>query len=304
MKFTGSLVAIATPFHEDGSLDKRSLERLVEWHISQGTDGLVCSGATGESVCLSESDRLEILGVCLQAAAGKIPVIAGTGTPDTRETVRLTEQAQKAGAAGCLVITPFYNKPTPRGCVLHYREVAKVGLPVVVYHNPGRTQVRLNAEALAEIGAIEGIAALKDSSGDKELIQRLGSLSPFPILSGDDWMTFETLQIGGVGAISVIGNIVPRVWKEMIHLCLEKRWEEAKPISDRFQPLCEALFQEVNPQCVKYALSLMGKCGTTLRLPLVPPLEDSKKGVKRALLRLALPFEERLLSFQSEKQRK
>ncbi len=299
MKFTGSLVAIATPFHPDGSLDKYSLKRLVEWHVSEGTDGIVCSGATGESVCLSETDRLDILDVCLEAAAGKIPVIAGTGTPDTRETIRLTEQARKAGAAGCLVITPFYNKPTARGCVLHYKEVAQVGLPVVVYHNPGRTQVRLTAETLAEISAIEGIAALKDSSGDKELIRELCGLSSFPILSGDDWMTFETLQMGGVGAISVIGNIVPRAWKEMIRLSLQKRWEEAKCISDRFQHLCQALFQEVNPQCVKYALSLMGKCGITLRLPLVPPLEESRKGIKRAFLRLALPFEEGSFSFRS-----
>lgn len=301
MKFTGSLVAIASPFHADGSLDKRSLERLVEWHISEGTDGLVCSGATGESVCLSETDRLEILDICLQTAAGRIPIIAGTGTPDTRETVRLTERAQKAGAAGCLVITPFYNKPSPRGCVLHYREVAKVSLPIIVYHNPGRTQVRLTAETLAEIGAIEGVAALKDSSGDKELIRDLHRLSPFPILSGDDWMTFETLQLGGVGAISVIGNIVPRAWKEMIHLSLQGHWEEAKRISDRFQPLCQTLFLEVNPQCVKYALSLMGKCGITFRLPLVPPLEESRKEVKKAFLRLALPFTESSLNVCSEK---
>jgi 4-hydroxy-tetrahydrodipicolinate synthase len=291
MKFLGSLVAIASPFHEDGSLDKRSLEGLVEWHIAEGTDGIVCSGATGESVCLSETDRLEILEVCLKTSAGRIPIIAGTGTPNTRETVRLTEQAQKAGAAGCLVITPFYNKPSARGCVLHYREVAKIGLPVVVYHNPGRTQVRLSAESLAEIGAIKGISALKDSSGDKELIRELGNISSFPILSGDDWMTFETLQMGGVGAISVIGNIIPRAWKEMIHLSLQGRFEEAKRISDRFQPLCQALFLEVNPQCVKYTMSLMGKCGLTLRLPLVPPLEESRREVKKVLLNLALPFQ-------------
>lgn len=291
MKFSGSFVAIATPFHVDGSLDRRSLERLVEWHIAEGTDGLVCSGATGESVCLSGSERREILDVCLKIAAGRIPVIAGTGTPDTRETVRLTEEALQAGAHGCLVITPFYNKPTARGCVAHYREVAKVGLPVVVYHNPGRTQVRLGAEALAEIGAIEGVAALKDSSGDKNLVRELKSLSDFPILSGDDWMTFETMRMGGVGAISVIGNIIPKAWKEMIHFCLEGKWVEAERISQRFHPLYEALFQEVNPQCVKYALELMGKCGATLRLPLVPPLEESKRELKRTFLRLALPFE-------------
>lgn len=291
MSFVGCFVAIVSPFRPNGKLDLPALERLVEWHISEGTDGLVCCGATGESTCLSRSDRRNLVDVCIKTAAGRIPIIVGTGTPDTRETVHLTEQAQKAGAAGCLVITPFYNKPSQRGCILHYREVAKVGLPVIVYHNPGRTQVRLTVETLADIGAIDGVAALKESSGDREVICQLRKISSLPILSGDDWMTYEVMQLGGVGAISTIGNIIPRTWKEMIHLSLRGQWEKARKISDRFQPLCEAIFQEVNPQCVKYVLGLMNKCDPTLRLPLVLPLEETRQRLKQELVRLSLPFE-------------
>ncbi len=290
MQFRGSFVALATPFHPSGRFDGPSLERLVEWHIAEGTEGIVCSGATGEATCLSEADRRRILEICVKTAAGRIPILAGTGTPSTAETIRLTKQALAGGASGCLVITPFYNKPSQRGCILHYKEVAKVGLPVVVYHNPGRTQVVLRPETLAEIGAMAGIAAVKDSSGDREWVRQFRAISSLRILSGEDWLTYEILQMGGSGTISTVGNLNPRAWTKMIRLALQGNWEEARAISDRFQPLCRAIFQETNPQCVKYALGLMGKCSSTLRLPLVLPTEETKQHIKRVWLQLALPF--------------
>jgi 4-hydroxy-tetrahydrodipicolinate synthase len=202
----------------------------------------------------------------------------------------LTERAQKLGADGCLIVTPFYNRPSQRGCVLHYREAAKVGIPVIAYHNPPRTQVRLTVETVAEIGAIPGVAGIKEASGDLEFIRNVRRVSPIPILSGEDHLTHETIREGGVGTISTIGNVIPRAWKEMIRLSLRGRFEEGKHISDRFLPLCKGLFLESNPQCVKYVLSLMGKCRETLRLPLVPPLMENQVELQRILLNLALPF--------------
>ena len=288
MEFRGSLVAIVTPFNARGQIDVRALERLVEWQIGEGTDGIICSGATGESTSLSLRERQKILEICLRVSGGKIPIIAGTGTPNTNETVLFTERALRGGASGCLVITPFYNKPTQRGCVLHYREVAKVGLPVIAYHNPGRTTVRLTVETLAEIGTITGVVGVKEASGDLEFIRAVKKVSSLPILAGEDWLTFETIKAGGVGAISTVGNIIPKAWREMIHFCLDGKWEEGKGISDRFEPLYRTIFSETNPQCVKYVLSLMGKCKPSLRLPLVEPLDETQTELKRTLKSLQL----------------
>ncbi|MBS0624693.1 MAG: 4-hydroxy-tetrahydrodipicolinate synthase [Verrucomicrobia bacterium] len=289
MEFCGSLVAIVSPFDVKGRIDIQSLEKLVEWQIEQGTEGIVCCGATGEATSLRPAERWKILEVCLKVAAGRVPVLLGTGTPDTRETVRFTEKAQKIGAQGCLVVTPFYNRPSQRGSVLHYKEVAKVGIPIVAYHNPPRTQLRLQVETVAEIGLIKGIAALKDSSGDLDFIRKVRNATPLPILSGEDWLTFEILREGGVGTISTVANVIPGVWKKMIRFAREGNLEKAKLISDHFQPLCRALFLESNPQCVKFVLSLMGKCRQDLRLPLVPPLEQIQAELKEILLGLRLP---------------
>ncbi len=288
--FQGSLVAVITPFTAKGRVESGTLERLVQWHISEGSDGIVCCGATGEAPSLSFADRKKIIEICVQTAQNRIPIIAGTGTPDTKETVRLTELAQRLGATGALVITPYYNKPSQRGCVLHYREVARVGLPLIVYHNPGRTQVWLTVETLTEMGTIPGVVGVKEASGDINFITELKTSSSIPILSGDDWLSHETIKRGGVGAISTIGNLFPRAWKEMIALTLQGRWAEGQKISDRFAPFCQTLFTETNPQCVKYLLSLRGKCKAVYRLPLVIPLSQTQTCLKRELVRLALPF--------------
>jgi 4-hydroxy-tetrahydrodipicolinate synthase len=282
----GSFVALATPFDCKGRIDWKCIEKLALWHLEEGTEGLVCCGATGEGMTISEGEKKRMVSTCVDAVRNKIPIIINTGTADTRQSVRLTEQMLKLGASGCLVVTPYYNKPTPRGCVCHFSEIAKVGLPVIVYNNPGRVSVRLEAETVAELAKIPGIAGYKDSTADIALIRKIRKLCSIPILSGDDHLTYETLWEGGMGAISVIGNLFPRVWKTMISSALEKKWVHAKEISDRFQPLCKAMFLEPNPQCLKFAMSFLGKCQEHLRLPLVVPTEETQAEIKEEIVRL------------------
>lgn len=289
MAFRGSFVALITPFNKTGGVDRKSLRELVEWHIAEGTDGIVCCGSTGESVCLTESDRKLITKICVETAAKRIPIIVGTGVSSTDLTVRYTEQVQRLGADGCLVVTPFYNKPSQRGCVLHYREVAKVGLPVIMYHNPGRAVVRLSAEGIVEICQIPNIVAVKEST-DVEHVRKLRGICPsLPVFSGEDNLTYEIIREGGVGAISVFGNVIPRGVKRLVQLALQGNWEEAKKLSDRYLPLCKALFRESNPQPVKYVVSAMGKCKPIYRLPLVLPTKQTQNELKEVMLKLALP---------------
>jgi 4-hydroxy-tetrahydrodipicolinate synthase len=286
----GSFVALATPFDRKGKIDWKTLGKLVLWHIEQGTDGLVLCGATGEGMTVSEREKKRILSHCVAIAANRIPIVINSGTADTRASVKLTEQMLKLGASGCLIVTPYYNKPTQRGAVLHFSEIAKVGLPIIVYNNPGRVSVRLEAETVAEIGNIPGIVGYKDSTGDLELIRKVKKLSSIPILSGDDDLTFLTLKEGGAGAISVIGNLFPKAWKQMISCALAGKWNDSQRIADRFAPLCKELFLEPNPQCVKFAMSWMGLCQEQFRLPLVPVTDAIKQRIKRRLLMLSLPL--------------
>ena len=286
----GSFVALATPFTQKGRIDWKCIEKLILWHIEEGTDGILCCGATGEGMAISETEKKGIVSLCVNVANQKIPIIAASGTADTRQSCRLTEQMLKLGASACLIVTPYYNKPTPRGCVRHFSEIAKVGLPVIVYNNPGRVSLRLEAETVAECAEIPGISGYKESTGDINLIRKIRTISSIPILSGDDYLTYSTLLEGGEGSISVIGNLFPKIWKAMITLALEKKWDLAKKIDDRFQPLCNALFLEPNPQCLKFAMSWLGKCQGHLRLPLVQPTEKTQAQVKREIVALGLPF--------------
>lgn len=283
----GSYVALITPFDRKGRLDTKSLERLVEWQIAEGTDGIVCAGTTGESPTLSVADRKKLAAVCIQIAAKRIPIIVGTGTNDTRQSVRLTEQAQKLGAQGCMAVTPYYNKPTQKGCLLHFQEIAKVGLPVIIYHNPPRAVVRLTVETVIELSRIPNIAAFKDSSHDAEFVRKI---SPYiPVFAGDDDYTLEVIKEGAIGAISPAANFIPRGWKRYVQLCLEGKWDLAARLAQNYNALCKAIYRETNPQCIKFALSWLGRCKPIFRLPMILPTEASQQEVKKALLRLALP---------------
>lgn len=287
MVFTGSLVALVTPFDRKGRLNQKTLEKLVEWHIAEGTDGIVCSATTGEGPCLVDSERKRIAESCIRTAAGRIPIIVATGVSDTRMSVRYTEQALKLGANGCLVVTPYYNKPTQRGCVLHFKEVAKVGLPIIVYHNPTRAGIRVTSETVFELSQIPNVVGFKDSGHDIELVRKIHKW--IPVLSGDDDFTYEIMREGGVGVISPTANIFPRGWKRLIQLCLQGKWDQARSVFQRYLPFFKAVFLETNPQGIKYAMSWLNQCLPDLRLPLTFPTEGVQHAIKKEVIRLALP---------------
>ena len=288
MRFSGSYVAVVTPFHKKGNLDLKALKDLVEWQIQQGTEGIVCCGSTGEGIALTDRERKRIAEVCIKTAAKRVPILVNTGVADTRQSIRLTEMAQKLGADGSVVVTPYYNKPTQKGCLLHYREIARVGLPIIAYHNPGRTLIRLTVESAQELSQIPNIVALKDSGHDLEWIRKVKNF--LPIIAGDDDITYEILREGGIGAISVIGNLIPRSWKSLIRLCLEKKWDSAERLAKFYMPFCKSLFLEANPQCVKWAMKYLNLSNGALRLPLIEPNESIQREIKKELTHLSLPF--------------
>lgn len=287
MNFRGSYVALVTPFNQKGLLDRKALENLVEWHIAEGTDGIVCSATTGEGISLSDAERKRVAAICIGTAAGRVPVIVATGVSDTKASIRYTEMAQQLGASGCLVVTPYYNKPSQRGCLLHFQEVAKVGLPVIVYHNPARAVVRLTAETILQLSQVPHIVAIKESSADLELVRKIaGSIAVF---AGEDDLTVPIMREGGVGSIAVTANLIPRAWKQMVVYCLEGKWDQASALAGRYASLCKAMFIETNPQGVKWALSRMGRCHPVFRLPMVLPTAPIQEKIRQEMLRLALP---------------
>ena len=281
--FRGSFAALITPFKEDGSLDLPALETLVSWHVEEGTDVLVVCGTTGESPTLSEEEHLTIFEVAIKIAAGRMKVVAGTGTYDTRKSVERTEKALRLGADAALVVIPYYSRPTFAGCLAHFREIGKVGLPTIIYYHPGRAGIRLTAEQLGEIGALPGMAGIKDASGAVDFIETLQKHTSLPIYSGDDTLALEHLKRGAKGVVSIVANIVPRRWKEMIHLALEGRFTEAEAIYTCLLPLCQSLVIETNPQGVKYAAHLLGKVAPYLRLPLIEPRPATKQAIAEAM---------------------
>ena len=288
--FSGSFVALITPFTKSGRIDVRTLQELVQWHVEMGTEGLVCTGSTGEAITLSEKDRKTVIRACVEAAEKKIPILAGTGTADTKQSIRLTESAQKFGVDGCLIIVPYYNKPTQLGCLCHFEELSRLGHPLVIYNNPGRCIVGLHPETIAEIAKFPNIVALKEANSDPAHFAKVRALTSLPIFAGEDSSTYEMLCEGAVGAISVIGNLLPRLWREMIHASKRDDEKKAKELFDRAQPVLRALSLETNPQGIKKALSLTGKCGATMRLPLLESAEEVTDELKKALIRLSLPF--------------
>jgi 4-hydroxy-tetrahydrodipicolinate synthase len=281
----GSIVAIVTPFASNGRIDRKALESLVEWHIAEKTDGIACSGSTGEGFALSRAERKTVAEICLKTAAARIPIIVATGTCSTKETILFTEDALQLGSSGCLIVTPYYNKPSQKGCLEHFREISKVGLPIIVYHNPLRTAFRFARDALRELAEIPGIVAFKDSGRDFELIQDL--YSKLAVLAGDDDLTGDLIELGGKGVISVIGNVIPRGWSQAVHLALAKD-PKSKELFERYMPLCCGNFLETNPQCVKYLVSQMGRCKPILRLPLQLPTPETQKTLRKILWKMAL----------------
>jgi 4-hydroxy-tetrahydrodipicolinate synthase len=281
--FKGSIVALITPFTEQGEVDYPALKRLVDWHAVEGTDAIVCCGTTGEAPTLSDEEQNMVFEIAIDVAKKRLPIIAGTGTYDTRKTVEKTAKAKALGAEGCLVVVPYYSRPTPEGCVAHYKEVSKVGLPTIVYHHPGRTGVWFSAEILVEIAKLPSVVGIKEASGGLELIAQIKQLSDIPVLSGDDTMAYAMMELGAAGVVSIVANIIPGQWKEMIHMFLQGDKEGAKELDTLYAPLCQAMVLETNPQCVKYAASLLGKCTSYMRLPLLLPRVLNRSAILSAL---------------------
>ncbi len=286
--FRGSIAALPTPFTERDHVDEESIAKLIEWHIEEGTDGIVLCGTTGEAPCLSHEEQVKVIQLGVACAQGRIPIIAGTGSYCTRDTITMTEEAQSAGADGCLVIFPYYNRPTPEGCLLHFQELSKVGLPIIAYNHPGRTGIKPPVKTLAAIGALDSVVCIKDGSGDLDYILDFLQVSELPLLSSDDSLAVPITASGGSGVISIVANVIPRLWKQCLSLLLQGKIAEGRALYRQLYPIVKAMVLETNPQCVKYALSVMGKCRASMRLPLIEPQSAVKEKIAEALIPIQL----------------
>jgi 4-hydroxy-tetrahydrodipicolinate synthase len=268
---TGSIVALVTPMHVDGSVDWASLERLLDLHLQAGTAAIGAVGTTGESATLSVPEHLEVIKHCVRYVAGRLPIVAGTGSNSTWEAIELTRAAAEAGADACLLVTPYYNRPTQRGLYEHFRALAEaVDVPQILYNVPGRTCVDLSNDTVVQLSKLERICAIKDATGDldrgRELIERCGDR--IAVYSGDDPTAMELMLAGGKGNISVTANIAPRDMAELCRLSMAGERAAASAINDRLAPLNRALFLEANPIPVKWALQHRGLIEGGIRLPM------------------------------------
>ncbi|MGB9716125.1 MAG: 4-hydroxy-tetrahydrodipicolinate synthase [Thermodesulfovibrionales bacterium] len=288
--FKGSIVAIVTPFKK-GKVDEKALGDLIEWHISQGTHGIVPCGTTGESATLDYKEHYRVIEFTIEAVNKRIPVIAGTGANATDETIMITKQAKKYGADAALLVTPYYNKPTQEGLYRHFKEVAKaVEIPIVLYNVPGRTAVNLLPSTVARLSEIENIVAIKEASGDMKQVSEIIRLcgDRITVLSGDDFTTLPLLALGGKGVISVSANVAPKEVSTMCSLWLRGKYEKARTLHYKLEPLNSAMFIETNPIPVKTALAMMGKIQEELRLPLCEMSPANKEKLKKVLVDLKL----------------
>ncbi|GBE36690.1 4-hydroxy-tetrahydrodipicolinate synthase [bacterium BMS3Bbin07] len=286
----GSIVALVTPF-SDGGVDEKALSELIEWHISEGTNGIVPCGTTGESATLTYEEHYRVIKSTIEAVNKRVPVIAGTGANSTEETITMTQEARKLGADAALLVAPYYNKPTQEGLYRHYRAVAEaVDLPLVLYNVPGRTAVNILPQTVERLAEIENIAAIKEASGDmkqvSEVMRRCGDR--ITVLSGDDFTTFPLLALGGRGVISVTANVMPGMVSRMCASYEKGLYDDARKLHFKLEPLNAAMFLETNPIPVKTALSMMGRIAGELRLPLCEISEANKKSLRETLLSYGL----------------
>ncbi len=269
--FQGSFVALVTPMAADGRVDFDSLRALVDWHVEEGTDGIVAVGTTGESATLDEAEHCEVIRRTIEFAAGRVPVIAGTGANSTTEAIRLTRCAEEAGADACLLVTPYYNKPTQEGLYRHFKAVAEaVAIPQMLYNVPGRTACDMLPETIGRLAAVDNIIGVKEATGDLGRLPRIRELAGegFDILSGDDATGCQFVLRGGQGVISVTANVAPAAMHQMMAAALAGDRQEAEAIDARLAGLHRDLFLEANPIPVKWALAEMGRVPTGIRLPL------------------------------------
>ena len=285
--FQGSFVAMVTPFR-NGKVDEAKLKELVEFHITNGTDGLIPCGTTGESPTLSHDEHHRVVELVIEAARGRIRVVAGTGSYSTSDAIEMTRHAERAGAAGALVVNPYYNKPTQEGLYRHFRAVAEsVAIPILVYNIQGRTAINVETDTMARLARdVKNIAGVKEASGSlDQMSQVIAACGPdFSVLSGDDNITLPLLAIGGSGVVSVIANIVPRETAELVHAALDGDWKRARDLHYRLFPLARAAFLETNPIPIKEAMALAGMLEPEFRLPMCR-MSDANREKLRAILK-------------------
>jgi len=288
--FHGSIVAIVTPFKK-GKIDEKAFGDLIDFHLRSGTHGIVPCGTTGESATLSHEEHKRVVEMAVKMAAGRIPVIAGTGSNSTEEAIAFTRHAKSVGADGALLITPYYNKPTQEGLYQHYKAIAKaVDLPLVLYNIPGRTGVNMLPPTVARLMEFDNIIGIKEGTGSLQQISDLVHLcgERIVILSGDDFTALPTMAVGGKGVISVTANIAPADMAQMIEAAERGDYGRAKKLHDQLYPLHQVMFVETNPIPVKAALALMGKCTDEVRLPLWRMSDENLKKLKAAMKRYGL----------------
>ncbi|MBI2585616.1 MAG: 4-hydroxy-tetrahydrodipicolinate synthase [Rhodospirillales bacterium] len=288
--FRGSITALITPFR-NGKLDETAFRSFVKWQIEEGAEGLVPCGTTGESPTLSHAEHKRVTEICIDAADGKVPVIAGTGSNSTAEAIELTEHAKEAGAAAALVVTPYYNKPTQEGLYQHYKAIHDaVDLPIIIYNIPGRCVVDMTVDTMARLAELPRIIGVKDATADlaRPMATRLAIKKEFCLLSGEDATAVPFLAGGGHGCISVTANVAPRMCATMHKAWRRGDLKTVMDLQDRLMPLHQALFCETSPGPVKYAASLLGKCSAGTRLPLVEIKDASKERVKKAMVNAGL----------------
>ncbi len=291
MELRGAITALATPFRNN-ELDEEAFRQHVEWQIEQGVSGLLPCGTTGESATMSHQEHKDVIRICLEQTQGRVPVLAGTGSNNTREALELTAYAKEAGADAALLITPYYNKPTQAGLLAHYKTIgSEVGLPMVVYNVPGRTGVNLLPETLAQMKReVPEVVGVKEASGDINQVSRVieDCGEDFNVLAGEDFITLPLLSLGGKGVISVVSNVAPALMSELCSTYHSREINRAVECHYKLAPLCRAMFLETNPIPVKTALYYMGRMDLELRLPLVPMQEENNSRLQKVLQQCGL----------------
>src|SRR5471030_1467841 len=284
--FRGSFTALVTPF-KNGSLDEAAFRALVSWQIAEGTHGLVPVGTTGESPTLSHDEHKRVVAWCIDQAKGRVPVIAGAGSNSTKEAIDLSKYAEAAGADAVLIVTPYYNKPTQEGLYQHFKAINNaIGIPIIIYNIPARSVVDMSVETMTRLFELKNIAGVKDATANVVRVsqQRAAMGEGFNQLSGEDATALGFMAHGGHGCISVTSNVAPRLCAEFQDFCLKGDYAGALKLQDKLMPLHTALFIETNPSPAKYALSILGKCDETVRLPMVPVAENTKLAVREAMV--------------------
>lgn len=282
----GSIVALVTPMDESGAVEMESLKKLVEFHIAEGTDALVAVGTTGESATLDEREHCDVIKAVVEYVGGRIPVIAGTGANSTTEAINLTRLAKQAGADACLIVTPYYNKPTQEGLYLHYKAISEaVDIPQILYNVPGRTACDMLPETVGRLSHLNNIVGIKEATGDLSRVKTIRDLAgdDFAIYTGDDASSREFCLLGGNGSITVTGNVAPKLVHEMIMLAIAGDEETALAIDNKLAALHKNLFIQSNPIPVKWAVAEMGLMGKGIRLPLTWLTEDCFDAVRAAM---------------------